>query len=603
MREWLSNAASVRGRLIVAAIAAAIVAGVGGLAAFAETSDSFGWSHAGAAIAGSITSAFITASLTKRFRDGSDADLEFFALSEEVMCIAGSDGFVRRVNPAFEQVLGYAPAEIMRSPFVALVHPEDLRATVMKIKRVTAGRAVRNFENRVRHRDGTYRWLAWRVTPVPGKDFHYASARDITELKAAQEDVALERARFKFIFESVPVGISLVLPGETEASCVNPAHAAITGIPAAEVTQRDAFKRATHPEDYERQRPLNESFRRREIDAFEIEKRYIHRDKRVVWAALTRRRFTDAKTGLDQVITTLVDVTARKEAEAALADTHRQLMLASRQAGMAEVATGVLHNVGNVLNSVNVSANLLTELARKSRIEPLARLSDLLAAQEAKLGEFLANDPRGQKVPTYIKSFAEHLAQQRDEALNELDLLRKNIDHIKEIVAMQQSYAKLYGMTERVAVAEMIDDALRMNAGALVRHGVSLQTDYQAHCAVLVEKHKVLQILVNLIRNAKYACDAAGRSDKVITIRTRLAGDCVRISVVDNGVGIAAENLSRIFSHGFTTRRDGHGFGLHSGALAAKELGGSLRGMSAGEGHGAEFVLELPLNRAEAAAA
>jgi signal transduction histidine kinase len=118
---------------------------------------------------------------------------------------------------------------------------------------------------------------------------------------------------------------------------------------------------------------------------------------------------------------------------------------------------------------------------------------------------------------------------------------------------------------------------------------------------ITVDKHKVLQILVNLVRNAKYACDESGRSDKLLTLRIEGAPGGVRICVIDNGVGIPAENMSRLFTHGFTTRVDGHGFGLHSGALAAQELGGSLRVMSDGPGLGATFVLELPCGAAEAA--
>jgi C4-dicarboxylate-specific signal transduction histidine kinase len=113
---------------------------------------------------------------------------------------------------------------------------------------------------------------------------------------------------------------------------------------------------------------------------------------------------------------------------------------------------------------------------------------------------------------------------------------------------------------------------------------------------VRVDRHKVLQILVNLVRNAKYALDAADRNDKVLTLGVAMNGTgCVKLVVRDNGVGIAPENLTRIFSHGFTTKKDGHGFGLHSGALAAKEMGGCLQAFSEGPGTGATFILELPI--------
>jgi signal transduction histidine kinase len=110
-----------------------------------------------------------------------------------------------------------------------------------------------------------------------------------------------------------------------------------------------------------------------------------------------------------------------------------------------------------------------------------------------------------------------------------------------------------------------------------------------------VEKHKVLQVLVNLIRNAKNACDETGRADKQLTLRVTAANGRVIFSIIDNGIGIPPENLIRIFAHGFTTKKDGHGFGLHSGALAAKEMGGELRVHSDGVGQSATFTLELPL--------
>jgi signal transduction histidine kinase len=150
-------------------------------------------------------------------------------------------------------------------------------------------------------------------------------------------------------------------------------------------------------------------------------------------------------------------------------------------------------------------------------------------------------------------------------------------------------------VVETVKVADLVEDALRMNAGVLARHDVALTRDYAGAPAIRVEKHKVLQVLVNLIRNARHACDESGRKDKQITIKIRQRDQWVCVAVIDNGVGIPPENRTRIFNHGFTTRKDGHGFGLHSGALAATELGGTLTALSDGIGKGATFTLELPL--------
>jgi C4-dicarboxylate-specific signal transduction histidine kinase len=289
------------------------------------------------------------------------------------------------------------------------------------------------------------------------------------------------------------------------------------------------------------------------------------------------------------------DVTKEKETEFALERAQRELVDASRLAGMAEVATGVLHNVGNVLNSLNVSASVISAGLKKSKIEGLSKASALLKEHASDLGEFITNDPKGRRIPEFLESLAQHSLAERDRLLAEADSLQRNVDHIKEIVAMQQSYATMVSIIEPLDAVALMEDSLRMNLGALARHAVSVVRDFQPAPLVIAEKAKVLQILVNLIRNAKYAADDGGREDKSITLRiTTTPEGRVQLTVADNGVGIPAENLTRIFAHGFTTRVGGHGFGLHSSANAAREMKGSLTVHSDGLGKGAAFTLELP---------
>jgi signal transduction histidine kinase len=206
----------------------------------------------------------------------------------------------------------------------------------------------------------------------------------------------------------------------------------------------------------------------------------------------------------------------------------------------------------------------------------------------------MTSDARGKLVPGYLQALGEQLIKDTDAALENMTRLRKSLDHVNSAVAMQQNYAKLASVRETVSIVELVEDSLRLSAGAFTRHGIELRREFDPTPPITVDKHKVLQILVNLIRNATYACDASGRNDKTLTLRIAGDGTLVRISVIDNGVGIPPENMSRLFTHGFTTRPSGHGFGLHGGAIAAQELGGSLRAESAGAGQGATFVLELP---------
>jgi PAS domain S-box-containing protein len=304
----------------------------------------------------------------------------------------------------------------------------------------------------------------------------------------------------------------------------------------------------------------------------------------------------NAEGELEYFSTVMRDMTERRQAEEALRLSQQRLVETSRLAGMAEVATGVLHNVGNVLNSVNVSAGLVVEKLRRSKAPKLAKAAALLTSHNGDLAEYLTKDVNGQKLPGYLAKLGEFFVAENNELLQEVDQLGRNIEHIKEVVAMQQSYAKVSGVFENLPADRLVEDAIAMNIGAFERHGVAVEQQFSTVPLVRVDRHKVLQILINLIRNAKYALDEVPRIDKQITISIFAANErSVRIVVADNGVGISPENLTRIFVHGFTTREGGHGFGLHSGALAARSMGGSLSVVSAGVGQGATFTLELPI--------
>ncbi len=283
------------------------------------------------------------------------------------------------------------------------------------------------------------------------------------------------------------------------------------------------------------------------------------------------------------------------ERTAELNKTQAELLETSRLAGMAEVATSVLHNVGNVLNSVGVSAELAASKVRDFKIDSLKKVAELLQQHADDLPAFLTTDPRGKVLPDYLQKLAVRLTEPQQAILEEMAMLQKNIDHIKEIVAMQQSYARGTGVVELLSVFDLVDDSIRINAASFSRHEVNVTHEIDDVPQMKTDRHKVMQILVNLLSNGKHALDQCeGDRNMVVRVVQNQEG-MIEISVTDNGVGIPAENLTRIFNHGFTTKKQGHGFGLHSGALAAKELGGTLSAYSAGVGQGASFTLTLPL--------
>jgi len=290
------------------------------------------------------------------------------------------------------------------------------------------------------------------------------------------------------------------------------------------------------------------------------------------------------------------EIEERKRAEVQVERIYMQLLRASRLAGQAEVASSVLHNVGNVLNSVNVSTSIVVDRIRKFPVQNLVRALQMLQENSSRLAEFLTKDKRGRMLPEYLAGLAEVFTKEQEALLTELKELTQNIDHMKETISLQQSAAKIAGTREITTLAELAETALKLHANAYSRHGIKVERDYQDVPKVVIDRHRVLQILVNLLHNAKYACDEGGRPDKKVTVRIKRAENgFVRIEVADNGIGIAPENLTRIFEHGFTTRKDGHGFGLYSSAMAARDLGGTLTAYSDGIGKGATFVLEVPI--------
>lgn len=302
----------------------------------------------------------------------------------------------------------------------------------------------------------------------------------------------------------------------------------------------------------------------------------------------------------DQVAALQYEIAERKRAEERLANLHTQLVDASRKAGMAEVATGVLHNVGNVLNSINVSITIMRERMNKSRLGNIGKIASLLRENESNLGHFLTSDPKGKMIPHYLGQLSDHLTKENNESIESMESVAKNLEHIKEIVAMQQSYARMAGVLETLPPANLVEDALQLHASSLERRGIKVIRDYEEVPPVTVDKHKILQILVNLVRNAIHALEESQKPDKVLRLSVSRKNDNqFYISVADNGIGILHENRTRIFSHGFTTKKGGHGFGLHSGALAAKEMGGRLSAHSDGFGQGAVFTLELPMDKPE----
>jgi NO-binding membrane sensor protein with MHYT domain len=321
--------------------------------------------------------------------------------------------------------------------------------------------------------------------------------------------------------------------------------------------------------------------------------RLVTRSGKTVHLQLHARLFRDAQGQLERLLGVAWDVTQQVEQDEKRLELQMQLREVARHAGMAEVATGVLHSVGNLLNSLNVSTTLVLSGLRDSRVGNVTRIAKLLADNSHQLGAFLATDPRGREIPAYLIQLGEHLGSENRSLYAEMQAIAAHVEHIGKIVAAQQTYARRGGVTEEVDVTELIDNAIALNFAGTP--DITIRRDYHDVPRLTLDRHKLIQILGNLLSNARHALRDLQHGERVLTVRLRPLARSIALEVEDSGVGIEPEVLGRLFAFGFTTRKDGHGFGLHASANLAKELGGEISVHSDGPGRGARFTLNLPL--------
>jgi PAS domain S-box-containing protein len=414
-------------------------------------------------------------------------------------------------------------------------------------------------------------------------------------LRASQTEADLRASeqRFRAIFKEAAMGIAQVdLQGRIIES--NFALARILGYTTDELGAM-AVTEFTHPDDCDADQELYHKLMSGQRNAYSMENRYYRKDGHLVWARLTVSVVRTDEGAATFAIGMFEDITARKQAEAERQRLQQQLIDSSRQAGMAELATSVLHNVGNVLNSINVSATLLTEQLQKSSVVSLVKASDLIQEHADDLSSFITQDERGKHFPQFLSQLSNKLYADQENWVAELDAMMRNINHIKGIVSLQQSYARTSGVQEEVLLETLFEDAVRAIDASLLHHAIELVREFEPLPPLLTDKHKVLQILVNLLSNAVQALGDSTLVEHRLIVRIfQPTSHRVAVEVCDTGVGIAKAHLPRIFEYGFTTKPDGHGFGLHSCGLMARELGGEITVRSEGLGCGATLRLELP---------
>ena len=510
------------------------------------------------------------------------------------------DWLTKQLVWADDQEAGQTPEAIQKAREARHLIPEDFeRAKALTREAVARGDPMVSFHCRRRNADGSLRYLQsyHRLFYDPdGNPIRTLGANvDITDRHQRQVELEALSVRLAIATRAAHAGV-WEWNERTGEGWWNDTLYAIYGLPVSASPPPHAMRlRMIHPDDLAMaqanlDRLLNGA------GQVHVQFRLIRPDGRIAHLDSVATRVTDAAMDRRMIGITL-DITERVTAEERERQLQKQLREASHQSGMAEVATGVLHNVGNVLNSLGVSSAAARARLRTSQFDRVERVASMLDANREAIGEFFASDPRGRQLPQYLNALSGRLCGDTEELGHELDAIDGHIRYLREIVQAQQSFARSGGAEEAVSVRELLATALTLKGQEL--RDAQIVRDIPDLPEVWTDRYKLLQIIVNFLGNASDAVAGNEPGGKHIALRARLADGWLEIAVEDSGVGIAADLLGRVWEFGFTTKAHGHGFGLHSAAVAAQQLGGSVAASSGGPGQGACFSVRIPARTAD----
>ncbi len=420
---------------------------------------------------------------------------------------------------------------------------------------------------------------------------------DIEAREEAQERLQISEERLALAFDAANDGI-WDYHVETDDYYLSPRYTSLLGYDPEELpTSSSGMADLTHPDDQRFSNKELVEFVERQPE-FELEKRLRHKNGEYIWFRVRGKVVERDERGRPhRIVGTHSDITKRKQAEEELKIAQQKLVEQAHSAGMAEIATSVLHNVGNVLNAATTSSTVIRETLKKSKLNTLTKLAQVVKQNEENFASYIKNDPQGQKFAGFMTELTRVLDGERTRLLSEINTLGQSHEHIRQIIAVQQNYAGVAGVQETVVMRELVQDAVKLLDASFERHHIDFKVEEPKRLPpVEIEKHRVLQIMINLLKNARDSVRDSGRQERII--RARLLGDGVRevkVEVTDNGRGISEEDQDKIFRYGFTTKKDGHGYGLHGCAIAIREMGGSLTFSSEGPDKGATFSFTLPI--------
>ncbi len=515
------------------------------------------------------------------------------------------------------QMLGHAPCEISDKVTCMLghIHPQDLHGVKRAlISHLRGGASKFECEYRYYSQSGDMGWFLTRGMVVDRDKSNHpcrltGTCLDITDRKNSALALMESETRFRMMIEHNPVPMIIANPDQELEYCNQ------------KFTEIFGYKRRDFKNLKDWRSIISDS------RGAPITHRCVEKDKEVLEGSEFRilcrsgeMRYVELRCMLlgRIIVVAIHDITQmksteerilqfNKELEKRVEDRTLQLVAAQEElmdkahrAGMAVIATDSIHNIGNILNSVNVSIEEMGNVLSHSKLGGLQKLSHLLSDHEQNLGNFFQKDPRAALLPRYLTGLASTLSSEQEVIQDEISCLVTKFNLMRDVVMTQQNYAKMNLETVNASIIDIVEDALRIQAPSLSDLEIRIHRNYRNKLTATLAKAKLVHVVTNLIKNSKEALKDKPKDGKPPEMWIRISkteNGWGEIRVTDNGCGIHKSSIKRIFNHGFTTKKNGFGFGLHSCANLMAEMGGHVLAESNGEGKGATFIVKFPLGR------
>jgi PAS domain S-box-containing protein len=529
----------------------------------------------------------------------------FFTLSLDLFCIAGFDGYFKRLNPRWSRMLGFSVAELLAKPLIEFVHPDDREATRIESAKLTRGEETAAFENRYLCKDGSYKWLLWNAAAVPEQQLIYATARDVTRRRRAEDESHRAQKFLDSIVENIPnmvfvkdaKDLRFILQNKTGQQMIGHTQAELLGkcdhdfFPKEEADFFTAKDRAVLasgkmldiPEE-----PLDTTIGLRYLHTKKIP--ILDEDGKPLYLLGISEDITERKRADEQLREQNVRLQelARSEREAheALKKVQIQMIQSEKLAALGQLVAGVAHEINNPLAFVSNNVAVM-----KREFGPLRELLDLYRSADAILA---------QQAPATKKQI-DALAEQIDltYVLSNLPELltrsREGLSRIQRIVADLREFARQEAVGDTQSGVDLnagIESTLNILHGRAKRSGIEIKTQLAPLPSITCNPGKINQVVMNLVSNALDACGTSG----TVTVSTAASNGGVEFRVTDTGCGIPPEILEKIFDPFFTTKPQGQGTGLGLSIShgIVREHGGKIA-VQSDPGKGTCFTVILPL--------